>query len=193
MSKLISAMSNNNIKINSKINRKKGKREKVLKYDKTSGFLIPIKWKYPNQFRKKDYFAIIIGLNNRYEFERVFCDKKEFEIDETEQRIIGIGFEPSSFKDGLILEEKYSYKEKRTFITNTNYYEISIFEDGEIWGEKISKSRIKELLHAKQQQIYQEIKDMMKQFGETFTLYTMKSILNQKEVLSRKLNFIFFD
>lgn len=186
-------MLNNNIKIDSKINRKKGKMEKVLKYDKASGLLIPIKWKYPYLFRKKDFLAIIIGLNNRYEFERVFCDKKEFETDEEEQRIIGIGFEPSSFKDGLILEEKYSYKEKNTFITNTNYYEISIFEGDEIWAEKISKSRIKELLRAKQQQIYQEIKDMMKQFGETFTLYTMKSILKQKEVLSRKLNLIFFD
>ncbi len=186
-------MLNSNIKINSKINRKKGKMEKVLEYDKVSGFLIPIKWKYPNQFRKKDFFAIIIGLNNRYEFERVFCDKKEFEIDEVEQRITGIGFELSSFKDGLILEEKYSYKEKNTFITNTNYYEISIIEGGNIWGEKISKSRIKELLHTKQQHIYQEIKDMMKQFGETFTLYTMKSILKQKKVLSRELNLIFFD
>ena len=186
-------MSDNSLKINSEINQKKGKMEKVLEYDRASGVLIPIKWKYPYLFRKKDFLAIIIGLNNRYEFERVFCDKKEFEIDTKEQRIIGIGFEPSSFKDGLILEEKYSYKEKSTFITNTNYYEISIFESGEIWGEKVSKNRIKELLRTKQQQIYQEIKDMMKQFGEEFTLYTMKSILNQKKVLSRKLNLIFFD
>jgi len=186
-------MLNNKTKIDTKINRKKGKWEKVLEYNKASGLLIPIKWKYPNQFRKKDFLAIIIGLNDRYEFERAFCDKKEFEIDELEQRITGIGFELSSFKDGLILEEKYSYKEKNTFITNTNYYEISIFEGGDIWGEKISKSRIKELLHTKQQQIYQEIKDMMKQFGETFTLYTMKSILKQKKVLSRNLNLIFFD
>lgn len=182
-----------NNKINSKINRKKGKWEKVLEYNKASGLLIPIKWKYPNQFRKKDFLAIIIGLNDQYEFERAFCDKKDFEIDELEQRIAGIGFEHSSFKDGLILEEKYSYKEKNTFITNTNYYEISVFEDGDIWGEKISKSRIKELLRTKQQQIYEEIKDLMKRFGETFTLYTMKSILKQKEVLSRKLNLIFFD
>lgn len=186
-------MSNNSLKINSKINQKKGKMEKVLEYDRDSGVLIPIKWKYPYLFRKKDFLAIIIGLNDRYEFERVFCDKKEFETDEMDQRIVGIGFEPSSFKDGLILEEKYSYKEKNTFITNTNYYEISIFESGEIWGEKVSKSRIKELLRTKQQQIYQEIKNMMKQFGEEFTLYTMKSILNQKKVLSRKLNLIFFD
>lgn len=186
-------MLNNNLKINPKINRKKGKMEKILKYDKASGLLIPIKWKYPYLFRKKDFLAIVIGLNNRFEFERVFCDKKEFEVDEEEQRIIGIGFEPSSFKDGLILEEKYSYKEKNTFITKTNYYEISIFEDNEIWAEKISKSRIKELLHTKQQQIYQQIKDMMKQFGEKFTLYTMKSILDQEKVLSRKLNLIFFD
>lgn len=182
-----------NNKINSKINRKKGKWEKVLEYNKASGLLIPIKWKYPNQFRKKDFLAIIIGLNDRYEFERAFCDKKDFEIDELEQRITGIGFELSSFKDGLILEEKHSYKEKNTFITNTNYYEISIFEDGDIWGEKISKSRIKELLHTKQQQIYEEIKDLMKRFGETFTLYTMKSILKQKKILSRKLNLVFFD
>ena len=186
-------MSGNGLKINSKINQKKGKMEKVLEYDRASGVLIPIKWKYPYLFRKKDFLAIIIGLNNRYEFERVFCDKKDFEIDTKEQRIIGIGFEPSSFKDGLILEEKYSYKEKNTFVTNTNYYEISIFEGGEIWGEKVSKNRIKELLRTKQQQIYQEIKDMMKEFGEEFTLYTMKSILNQKKILSRKLNLIFFD
>ncbi len=186
-------MSNNNIKPNPKINRKKGKMEKVLEYDRASGLLIPMKWKYPYLFRKKDFLAIIIGLNNRYEFERVFCDKKEFEIDEEEKRIIGIGFEPSFFIDGLILEEKYSYKEKNTFVTYTNYYEISIHGDGEIWGEKVSKSRIKELLRKKQQKIYQEIKDMMKQFGEKFTLYTMKSILNQEKVLSRKLNLIFFD
>ncbi|GAG43671.1 unnamed protein product, partial [marine sediment metagenome] len=120
-------MSDNSLKINSEINQKKGKMEKVLEYDRASGVLIPIKWKSPYLFRKKDFLAIIIGLNNRYEFERVFCEKKDFEIDTKEQRIIGIGFEPSSFKDGLILEEKYSYKEKSTFITKTNYYEISIF------------------------------------------------------------------
>lgn len=183
-------MSNKNINLNPKINRKM---EKILEYNKASGLLIPIQWKYPYLFRKKDFLAIIIGLNNRYEFERVFCDKKEFENDEEEERIIGIGFEPSSFKDGLILEEKYSYKKSNTFVTNTNYYEISIFENGEIWGEKVSKSRIKEVLSIKQQQIYQEMKKIMKQFGEKFTLYTMKSILDQKKILSRKLNLIFFD
>jgi hypothetical protein len=184
-------MSNNSLKSNSKINQKKSKTEKILEYDRAIGFLIPTKWKKP--FRKKDYFAIIIGLNNRYEFERVFCEKKDFEIDEGDQRIVGIGFEPSFFKDGLILEEKYSYKEQNTFVTNTNYYEISIIDGVEIWGEKVSKNRIKELLRIKQQEIFREIKDMMKQFGEPFTLYTMKSILDQKKVLSKKVNLIFFD
>ena len=47
-------MSDNSLKIKSEINQKKGKMEKVLEYDRASGVLIPIKWKYPYLFRKKD-------------------------------------------------------------------------------------------------------------------------------------------
>jgi hypothetical protein len=180
-------MPQNNNNVKKKISLK---REKILDFDKKTGLLIPIKWKHPYLYRKKDFLAIIIGLNTRYEFERIFCDKAEFEIDENDQRIIGIGFDKSYFTDDLILEEKYSYKENNTFIQKTNYYKISMDIDG-IYGVKISKSNIKEHLSIKQQQIYDELKTIMKLYGEEFTLYTMRSILNQKKRLSDKINLFF--
>jgi hypothetical protein len=173
--------------------KRKNNYEKILEKEVRNGYLVPVKWKYPYSFRKKDYLAIVIGLNQRYEFERVFCEKIEFEVDEKDKRELSFGYLPHQFQDGMILEEKFSYKENNTFVTNTNYYEIYLFEGGEVWGQKISKTEIKNRLHEKQQRIYDEIRELMSRYGSKFTLYTMRSILRQKKQLKDQINFFFMD
>ena len=164
----------------------------ILKYNKSLGLMIPVDWKSPYHFRKKDFLAIIIGISNRYEFERVFLEKEEFEID-NEERHIGIGYNPHQFKDNMILEEKYSFKEEKTFITKNNFFKIAVLEDS-IMGEKISKTQIKELLLKKQESIYERFRDLFQEFGEDFSLFTMKSILKQRKLLSHKnINLFFID
>lgn len=162
--------------------------EKVLYFDKPTGLLIPEKWIYPYLFRKKDYLAIIIGLNNRFEFERVFLEKEEFETDTLEKRSYGIGFGKENFADNLILEEKFSYKKDKTFIAETSFWKITLLEDG-VYGTKISKTEIKDFIRKKQKLIYEEFKELFKIFGEHFCLYIMKSLLKQKQLISKRLNF----
>lgn len=156
----------------------------ILKYQKETGHLIPNEWKYPFFFNKKNYIAIIIGLNQRYEFERIFCEKIEYEHNEK----LMIGFHPSYFKDGLIIEERYSFKEHNSFITKTNYYKIILFENS-VWGEKISKAEIRDFLKNKQIELYDDFRILMDRFGESFTLYTMQSILKQKKEKDKSLFF----
>lgn len=173
--------------------KKKKHIERILELDTRTGLFVPTKWKSPYSFRKKDYIAILIGVHKRYEFERVFIEKSEFELDENDEREIGIGFKPMNFKDGMIIEEKYSYKEDNSFVTKTNYFKISVLEDV-ITGEKLSKSKIREDLSIMQQQIYEEIKELMHNYGEGFVLGTMTNILEQKKLLERKsVNLLFFD
>jgi hypothetical protein len=158
--------------------------KEILTYDKGSGYLIPNDWKYPYFFNKKNYIAIIIGLNQRYEYERVFCEKIEFEINEE----LKCGYEPSYFRDNLILEERYTYKEHNTFISKTNYYKIQIFEQS-VWGKRISKRKIRETLKSKQLRLYEEIRELMENYGEYFTLYTMNSIIKKKKKIRDKYSF----
>jgi len=167
---------------------KKKKPELVLYWNENSQKLIPMKWKYPHFYKKKDYIAIIIGLNNRYEFERAFPSKKEFESDENESLMV-VGYDKTGFKDGLIIEERFSYKKNKTFITETNYYEIEMLDDG-IWGHSISKSEIKSVIALKQQEIYEKFKDIFAEFGEEFSIHTMQSIIKQK-TQAKNYNFFF--
>jgi len=165
---------------------------KILGFDKRTGLLIPIRWKYPFFYRKKNYIALIVGLSDRYEFERIFLEKIEFERDD-ESSSFGVGFSKTYFRDGLILEEKYSYKEANTFVTKINYYKIYLLDEDGVYGEQISKSKIKDEIYDKQQQIFQELREIVDQFGEDFTIYTMKAILKQKEKIhQRRQNLSFF-
>lgn len=173
--------------------KRKKKMEKVLDYNPRTGLLIPIKWRFPYSFKRKDYIAVVIGLNTRYEFERFFLEKTEFEIDEGEKREIGVGFGKADFREDLILEERYSLKENESFVTRINYYKIFLLDDG-VYGESMSKSEIREYLEVKQQMIYQKFKEIIKEFGDEFTIYTMRSILKQREnLVAKKININFFD
>jgi hypothetical protein len=162
--------------------------EKILDYNRSIGLLVPEKWKYPYFHRKKDYIAIIIGLSKRYEFERVFVKKQEYE---QEERSFGVGFPKRYFRDKQIIEEKFSYKKKNTFITKINYYKIFLLEDG-IYGEKISKSKIKDEIYRKQDEIYGDFEKIIEKFGKNFVFYTMRAILKEKQQLEKKTNLGFF-
>lgn len=166
--------------------KKKSTMQEILTYSTSSGLLLPLKWKHPFMVSKKDYFAIIIGLNQRFEFERIFIEKIELnvETDEGDRQSI-IGFDKSNFRDGEILEERFSYKQEKSIISETNYWRISILDDT-IWGEKITKTETKEILGVKQQSIFESFRDIMDRFGDNFTLYTMKTIIRQKEFLAKK-------
>ena len=169
--------------------------EQVLEYDKISGLLLPIQWKYPSLKRKRNYIAIIIGLNptiERYVFERIFCEPKIFEIDNDEERDVKIGFDKSAFRDDLIIEEKYSYKEKKTFISKVNYWEITVLDDG-IYGVKINKTQIKDKLGLQQKRICEEFREIMDNYGEAFTLYSMESILKRREALLKNRSYSVLD
>jgi hypothetical protein len=154
--------------------------EMILRWDSSVGLLIPMKWHYPYLFRKKDYYAFIIGLNKRFEFERSFIEKIEYEQDHEDSRDIGVGFNKIGFKDGLILEEKYSYKKDNTFFSATNYWEILLMDDG-VWGYKITKTEIKDILGKKQIQIYEKFNEIIQEFGEDFTLLSMESAIKKKK------------
>jgi len=174
-----------------RVTKRTKKVERILEYDARSNLLIPAKWKYPYSFKKRDYIAIIIGLDIRYEFERYFCEKTEFEIEDGDKREIGLGFKKEDFKDDLVIEERYSYKEGDSFITKLNYYKAIILDDG-VYGEPLSKSEVREELALKQQMIYDRFKGIMNEFGEEYTIYTMKSILKQKDQITKKVSFTFF-
>ncbi len=182
--------------LNKTVNKKKKELksifEKVLEYDKKIGLLIPVKWKYPSLNRKRNYIAVIIGLHKVYEFERIFCEPEIFELDENEERKIKIGFNKSLFKEDLIIEEKYSYKESKTFVSRVNYFEITILPDG-IYGIKINKTEIKDRLQLKQEHIYERFKDIITDFGEAFVLYSMESVLRQKKAILKEKNFSLLD
>lgn len=166
--------------------------ERVLEYDARTNLLLPVKWKHPFSFKKRDYLAIVIGLDTRFEFERFFCEKIEFESEHGDSRQVGVGFKKENFMDDLVLEERYSYKEGDSFITRVNYFKITILDDG-VYGEPLSKSDVREHLTLKQQMIYDSFKQIMKEFGAEFTMFTMRSILNQKERIAKKINFTFFE
>lgn len=166
--------------------------EQILEYNKRVGLLIPTRWKYPSVRKKKNYIAIIIGLNKIYNFERVFCKPEMSELDEDEERKIEIGFHKDFFKDGLIIEEKYSYKEKKTFISKINYWEIAVLEDG-VYGVKINKTQIKDKLQLKQEHICEKFKEIMDNYGEAFTLYSMESILKRRDALLKNKRYSILD
>nr|BDI55008.1 MAG: hypothetical protein [uncultured archaeon] len=169
--------------------------EQVLEYDKISGLLFPVQWKYPSLKRRRNYIAIIIGLNptiERYVFERIFCEPKIFEIDNDEKRETKIGFDKFAFRDDLILEEKYSYKEKKTFISKVNYWEITVLDDG-IYGVKINKTQIKDKLGLQQKDICEKFREIMDNYGEAFTLYSMESILKRREALLKNKSYSILD
>ena len=163
--------------------------ELILRWDSSVGLLIPVKWRFPYLFKKKDYYALIIGLNKRYEFERAFVEKVEFEKDHEDTRDIGVGFNKLGFKDGLILEEKYSYKKDSTFFSATNYWELLLMDDG-VWGYKITKTEIKALLGTKQQQIFEKFNKIVEEFGEDFTILSMESVVKKKKHFN-KVNMFF--
>jgi hypothetical protein len=172
------------------------KPELVMRWDPRSGYLIPHKWTYPFGHSKKSYIAILFGLNTKYEFDRYFTEKHEFEIepdgsDEHAQRTIGVGYGKEEFKDGMIIEERYSFKEESSITTKLVYYRVFLSDDG-VWGERVSKSQIRESIQTQQQQLFQEIKNLMTAFGERFVLQTMKAILQEKERLSKNINVMFF-
>jgi len=165
--------------------------EQVLEYDKKSGLMLPIKWKYPSLKRKRNYIAIIIGLNpviERFVFERIFCNPEAFEIDNDDENKLMIGFNKSAFRDDLIIEEKYSYKEKKTFISKVNYWEITVLDDG-IYGVKINKTQIKDKLGLQQKDICEKFREIMDNYGEAFTLYSMESILKRREALLKNKSY----
>lgn len=166
----------------------------ILKFDKKTGYLIPVDWKHPFTYKKKNYIAILIGLNNRYEFERAFVDKIEYEMENVENnsREIGIGFPRNAFKDDQILEVRYTKKEDKGLVTYQIYYKIMILDDG-IHGERLSKSEVKEAVYILQSQFFQEIKSLIKQYGDSFVFHSMKSILDQKAQLSKQISLVFFD
>jgi len=162
--------------------------EQVLEYDKKSGLLLPVNWKYPSLKRKRNYIAVIIGLHEVYKFERVFCQPELFEIDDDEENKVKIGFDRSAFRDDLIIEEKYSYKEKKTFISKVNYWEITVLDDG-VYGVKINKNQIEDTLGLQQKQICEKFREIMDNYGEAFTLYSMKSILKRREALLKNKSY----
>lgn len=166
--------------------------EQVLEYDKKSGLMLPTNWKYPSLKRKRNYIAIIIGPNEIYEFERIFCEPKIFEIDNDDERNVKIGFDKSAFRDDLIIEEKYSYKEKKTFISKVNYWEITVLDDG-IFGVKINKTQIKDRLQLQQEHIYENFREIMDNYGEAYTLYAMQSILKQMKIILKNKNYSVLD
>ena len=166
--------------------------EQVLEYDKKSGLLLPIKWKFPSLKRKRNYIAIIIGLNEVYVFERVFCNPEIFEIDDDEENKVKIGFDKSAFRDDLIIEEKYSYKEKKTFISKVNYWEITVLDDG-VYGVKINKTQIEDKLGLQQKQICEKFGEIMDDYGEAFTLYSMESILKRRNALLKNKSYSVLD
>ena len=67
-----------------------------------------------------------------------------------------------------------------------------MLEDG-IYGEKISKTEIKDFIRDKQTQIYSKFKELFREFGKEFTTFTMESILKQKKIFMKNINLFFID
>lgn len=182
--------------LNKTVNKKKKEIksifEQILKYDKRRGLLFPIRWKYSSLKRRRNYIAIIIGFHEIYDFERIFCKPEIFELDEDEERRIKIGYNKSLFRDDLIIEEKYSYKEQKTFISKVNYWEITVLDDG-VYGVKINKTQIEDKLQLQQKNICERFREVMDDFGEAFTLYSMESILERKKAILKKKSFSVLD
>lgn len=147
----------------------------VLALDKSEGLLNPVKWKLP--VSKRDYIAIIIGLNYKYEFERVFCKKAEyFYMDGDDEKHLRVGFPVDCFRDGLVIEERYSFREESSFVTKTSYYKIFLMEDG-VHGEKISKREVKDKVSCIQDEILSEIQALSEKFGRDVIYHTLKAVI----------------
>jgi hypothetical protein len=92
--------------------------------------------------------------------------------------------------DGLIIEERYSFKKDKTKTIQQNFYKIEILEDG-VWGEKLHKTQVKEQSRIKQEAIIEEIKDLFERNGELYCIGIFSKVLKQKRLQDKQVGKVF--